>query len=123
VLIPLTMKQGDTWTVQVVWYPPITGTEQPDLTEDPIDMTGFTAKLQVRRRPGEPGAPALALTSSPAAGLTIDAPNGTITARATPAQTDVIPAGPWHWEVEVTNGVDTYTLAEGPLTVRGQTVI
>jgi hypothetical protein len=119
----LLMKQGDTWTLRVVWWPAIPGTAQPDLTATPINLTGYTARLQVRKQPGDADDPVLALTSSPAAGLTIDAPAGSITARAAPAQTQAIPAGPWWWEVEVANGTDTYTLAGGPLTVKAQVVV
>lgn len=118
----LTMKQGDTWTLRVVWWPAIEGTDQPDLTATPINLTGYTARLQVRRRPGDPSTPVLALTSTPAAGLTIDAVAGAIDARAAPAQTQVIPAGSWWWELEVTNTVDTYTLADGPLKVKAQVI-
>lgn len=118
----LVMKQGDTWTLQVVWWPAIPGTAQPDLTATPINLTGYAARLQVRRRPGDTSTPVLALTSSPVAGLIIDAPAGTITARASPAQTQTIPAGEWWWEVEVSNAVDTYTLADGSLTVKAQVI-
>lgn len=120
--VSLQMKQGDTWTLEVVWYQPIPGTTQPDLTA-PIDISGYTARLQVRRRPGDTAAPALALTSSPAAGLTVDGPAGSVSARATPTQTQAIAAGPWYWECEINNGVDTHTLAEGPLTVQAQVVL
>lgn len=119
--VRLEMKQGDTWSLTLTWYQPLPGTTQPDLTR-PVDITGYTARLQVRRHLGDSAPPVLALTSSPPAGLVVDGSAGSVTARASPAQTLPIPAGPWYWECEITDGTDTHTLAEGPLMVRGQVI-
>ena len=120
-VVALELKQGDTWLLTVGWYQPLPNSSQPDLS-NPVNITGHTARLQVRRRLGDLDAPALALTSSPAAGLVVDGPAGLVTSRATPAQTAAIAAGMWYWELELSNGTDTHTIAEGPLTVRGQVV-
>lgn len=118
----LRLKQGDTWDLVVGWYNPLPGTTKPDLAS-PINMTGYTARLQIRAQPGDIGTPMLALTSTPAAGLTVNAAAGTVTVRATPAQTAVLPTGVAYWECEITNGIDVRTLAEGPITVEKQVVI
>lgn len=120
-VVSLELKQGDTWSLTIGWYQPIPDTDYPDLS-NPVDISGYTARLQVRRRLGDPDAPVLALTSSPAAGLAIDGPAGVVTSRASPAQTSAVAAGSWYWELELTNGTDTHTIVEGPLTVRGQVV-
>ena len=55
-----------------------------DPNGDPIDITGSTAKMQVRSTQGDK----LAFTlTSPSGGITIDGPNGLITVKMTPTQT------------------------------------
>lgn len=101
-----TLVQGDTWKLQVGWFEPLPN-GQPDY-DNPIDLTGYTAKLQVREAPGTTAV--LSLTSSPAAGLTVNGALGTVDIRAAPAQTELIDPGTWLWELEVFNGTDRYTL-------------
>ena len=58
--------------------------EYKDPNGDPIDITGSTAKMQVRNTQGDK----LAFTlTSPSGGITIDGPNGLITVKMTPTQT------------------------------------
>lgn len=55
-----------------------------DSNGDPIDITGSSAKMQVRDATGQK----LAFTlTSPSGGITIDGPNGTLTVKMTPTQT------------------------------------
>jgi hypothetical protein len=117
----MTMKQGDTWTVKITWYNPIPGTTQPDLT-NPINITGYTAKLQIRPEPGATGDPVLTLTSGAGGGLTVDGPAGSVSGRASPAQTAAVPAGIWHWGCEIDNGTDRHTLVEQMIVVQPQVV-
>lgn len=117
-----TVKQGDTWAFQVGWYAPlvpITDPPVPDLA-NPINITGYQARLQVRKGPGE--TVVLSLTSSPPGGLTVTGPAGTVDVRATPAQMTAIEPGTWQWEIEIDNSVDRYTLDGGPLAVKAQIV-
>lgn len=110
------MRQGDTWPLQVNWYNPLPNVvEKPDLTK-PIDITGYNATLQVSTDSSADTA-LLTLTSSPAAGLTVNGPAGQVSAHATPAQTLALPDGHCWWGMEVSNGTDKYTLAAGPLFV------
>lgn len=115
----LTLTQGDTWSLQLAWLNPLPGTNppQPD-PASPVDLTGWTARMQLRERPGSP--PALSLTSSPPAGITVDGTAGTVSVRAAPSQTETIPPGVWLWEIEVDNTIDRQTLATGTLTVEPQ---
>lgn len=117
-----TAKQGDTWQFSVGWYAPlvpITDPPVPDL-DNPIDITGYQARLQVRKEPGSVAV--LSLTSSPPGGLTVNGTAGTVDVRASPAQMTAIAAGTWQWEIEIDNSVDRYTLDGGPLTVKAQIV-
>lgn len=120
--VPLTRKQGDTWAWQIGWYQPIPGTNppRPDYTR-PVDLTGWTAKVQLKRAYADT-VPALALTSSPAVGLTVDGPAGTVAVLASFALTEVIAPGRYMWECEVTNGTDRETIAEGPFVVSAQVI-
>lgn len=57
-----------------------------DSNGDPIDLTGASAKMQVR---DTKGGTKLAFTlTSPASGITIDPTNGKLTIRMTPTQTN-----------------------------------
>jgi hypothetical protein len=118
----LKFKQGDTWSFSIVWRPPIPGTRRPDLTQPPIDITGYDARFQLRRCIGDTEPPMLELTSAPSTGLTVKGPEGTIDALAGPLVTVGVPVGVWPWEVEIANGANVYTLASGPLIVEGQVV-
>lgn len=117
-----TAKQGDTWAFQVGWYAPlvpITDPPVPDLA-NPINITGYQARLQVRKEPDSVAV--LSLTSSPPGGLTVNGTAGTVDVRASPAQMTDIAAGTWQWEIEIDNSVDRYTLDGGQLTVKAQIV-
>lgn len=125
--VPLTRKQGDTWEWTVTWSQPIPGTNppRPDPAR-PIDITGYTAKVQIWRAASDnTGTALLALTSSPAAGLTVDGPTGKVTVQVSPTLTAAIPPGRWVWECEITRAspLDVQTLAEGPFTVTPQLVV
>lgn len=114
----LEMKQGDSWSEVFGWYSQIPGTYKPDLT-NPVDLTGYSARLQIRRSRLDTADPMLILTT-PDAGLVIDGPAGTITAYATRAQTAGVVGGACYWEVEIFNDTDTYTVDEGLITVERQ---
>ena len=70
------MDIGSTYTVQLVYNDP---------NGDPIDLTGYTAKMQLRLKYGATTA-ALTLTTG-GGGIVIDGPNGTINITATDEQT------------------------------------
>ena len=55
-----------------------------DSDDNPIDITGSSAKMQIRDATGQK----LAFTlTSPSGGITIDGPSGTLTVKMTPTQT------------------------------------
>ena len=72
------VDQNATFTFQVQY------TEEDEVT--PIDITGATAKMQVRDTQG--GSKIACTLTSPSGGITIDGPNGTLTVKMTPTQTN-----------------------------------
>ena len=60
--------------------------EYKDNDGDPISLTGASAKLQVRDTKG--GSKLAFTLTSPSGGITIDAPNGKLTVKMTPTQTN-----------------------------------
>lgn len=63
-----------------------------DADGTPIPLTGYTARLEIRKARGDTtDAAALALTSTPAAGLTVDTAGGLVTVTITDEQTDALP--------------------------------
>lgn len=72
------VDQNTTFTFQVQY------TENDEVT--PINISGSTAKMQVRNTAG--GDKVAVTLTSPAGGLTIDGPEGTVTVKMTPTQTN-----------------------------------
>ncbi|MDP9144359.1 MAG: hypothetical protein M3N43_06635 [Actinomycetota bacterium] len=123
-MTPDPFVQGDKWTRQIVWCNPKPGSSahhpQPDL-DNPVDITGWTARLQFRRD----STVAFTLTSATGGGLVITGDTGTIVCAATPAQTELLIPGTWGWELElslVQDGtlVDRQTIYTERLQVRRQ---
>ena len=89
--------------------------EYKDSNDDAIDLTGASAKLQVRDTSGTK----LAFTlTSPSGGITIDAPSGKLTVRMTPTQTNKLfyPKSSYDLMLTDSNAVKT-KLIEGFLTL------
>lgn len=107
------IEAGATFTAVLTW-------EDPD--ENPIDITGYTAAMQIR--PSMESEDVLAdLTSSPAAGLTLGGTAGTIAIRIEADVTDAMPVGRSVYDLELTSGGDpaeVTRLVEGLVTVRRQ---
>jgi hypothetical protein len=90
--------------------------EYKDNDGDPINLTGASAKLQVR---DTKGGTKLAFTlTSPSGGITIDAPNGKLTVRMTPTQTNKLfyPKSSYDLMLTDSNSIKT-KLLEGFLTL------
>ena len=104
------IDQGADWFINFQY-------EQPDGT--PVNLTGYTAALQVRT---SPLAKTAVLTLDTNAGLTITANTGTIAAHATAAQTAVITNGKYSYDLEITSNVGIVTrLVQGTIEVSPQT--
>jgi hypothetical protein len=89
-------------------------TEDDEVT--PIDLTGATAKLQVRDTQG--GSKLAFTLTSPAGGITIDGPTGTLDVKITPTQTNKLfyPKSAYDIMVIDTNG-NKIKLLEGFMTL------
>ena len=90
--------------------------EYKDNAGVPIALTGASAKLQVR---DTKGGTKLAFTlTSPSGGITIDAPNGKLTVRMTPTQTNKLfyPKSSYDLMLTDSNSIKT-KLLEGFLTL------
>lgn len=82
----------------------------------PVNLTGYTGAAQLRV---SAGSPIVALDlSSENGGILIDGVNGKITMYATPAQTDLLIAEKYLYDLEITdlNG-DVSRLVEGIITI------
>ena len=72
------VDQNTTFTFQIQY------TQEDQVT--PIDITGATAKMQVRDTQG--GTKLACTLTSPSGGITIDGPEGLLTIKMTPTQTN-----------------------------------
>lgn len=102
------VDQNATFTFQVQYV------EDDEVT--PINLTGSTAKMQVR---DTAGGNKLAFTlTSPASGITIDGPNGLLTIKMTPTQTNKMfyPKSAYDIMVVDTNG-NKIKILEGFMTL------
>lgn len=105
------INQGADWYINFVYQDTTTGT--------PINITGYTAALQLRSLPSDTTA-ALSLTS-PSGGITITGAQGLVAVHATAAQTGAIEAGYYYYDLEITSQVNVVTrLVQGQILVSAQ---
>lgn len=105
----ITCEQGATFNLVLTW-------RNPD--QSPIDITGYTGKMQVRASKADPDA---VLTLQTGSGITLGGVNGTITLSASATATDALSAGTYVYDLELTSSNGTVTrLIEGAFTVSGQ---
>lgn len=102
----LTFPQGATWTLSLTWN---------DDDGDPINLTGFSAAMQVRQT-YRSTTPVVSVLSG--SGITLGGALGTIAIRVPATSTDDIKAGRYVYDFELTSGGGEVTrLIEGTLTV------
>lgn len=88
-----------------------------DSTGALVNLTGYTAKLQIRQRTNDAD-PAL-LTLTEASGLTLGGAAGTIVWAMTPTQTTALPIGALVYDLRLTSGTGVVTfLLAGNLRVQ-----
>lgn len=90
VLYNVVIDQGADWFLDVTY-------DNPNGT--PINLTGYTAALQIRSLPSDPTA-VLSLTTG--SGITITAVTGLVAIHATAAQTRAIDEGVYYYDLEIT---------------------
>lgn len=103
------IDQGADWFLDVNY-------DNPNGT--PVNLTGYSAALQVRSLPTSPTA-VLSLTSAVGGGITITALTGLVSIHATAVQTRAIDEGTYYYDLEIT---DTFTGVVTRL-VQGQAVV
>lgn len=102
----LTFPQGATWSLSLTWN---------DDGGDPINLTGYTAAMQVRKS-YDATTPVVSVSSG--SGITLGGVAGTIDVRIASSATDDVKAGRYVYDLELTSGGGEVTrLVEGTLTV------
>lgn len=104
------IDQGANWFITVVYK---------DSAGTPINLTGYTAALQIRDTYADVTTE-LSL-SSPSGGITITGSTGTIAITASAAQTGAIAAGAYVYDLEITSASGIVTrLIQGKISVSPQ---
>ena len=102
------IDQGATWYLTVTY-------ENPNGT--PINITDYTAALQLRSLPSDPTA-VLSLTTG--AGITITGATGTVAITASAAQTRAIDEGNYYYDLEISSPASPSVVTR---LVQGQIVV
>ena len=91
------------------------------LATAPVNITGYTAKMQLRSTPNTVNA-VLTLTTENG-GISIDGPTGTITLHATATQTGAIDEGPYDYDLEIYQGSSVTRVVQGMAVVSANVTI
>ena len=114
----MTIKPGE---YEIVCYQGATLSETLTATDTatntPINWTGYTAKLQVRRYPDSE---LILSLSTGGLGITTLTNDGKVTYTATDTQTGAIVAGNYVYDLELTSGAYVIRLLQGTFTVSAQ---
>lgn len=103
----ITIEQGATFEISVEWK---------DSTGAAVNLTGYSAAMQIRRTYGAPVL--VSLTNAGGGGITIDAALGRLTIVIPRATTQGLPAPVQGvYDLELTTGTTTYRLLEGAVLV------
>ncbi len=101
------IEQGATFRLRLIWK---------DSAEVPIDLTGYTARMQVRRKHSAAD-PALISFTTENGGITLGGAAGTIVVEGLATLTDDLPAKPCVYDLELVNGTVVTRLIEGAVTI------
>ena len=104
-----TIDQGSIWSVVLVYT---------DSNNVPVNLTGFTATMQLRQSYNSATADLTLSTAS--GGISIVGATGTITITASATQTGLLDAGLYVYDLELTSGSNISRLIQGQLTVAEQ---
>lgn len=103
------IDQGADWFFNVTY-------ENPAGT--PVDITGYTAALQIRSLPESP---TYVLSLTTGNGITLDGVNGVVEIHATATQTGNIIEGDYYYDLEITSNNNIVTrLVQGQAIVSAQ---
>lgn len=104
-----TIDQGAVWSVIFVYKDP---------SDNPIDLTGYTAAMQLRQSYDSAAADLTLSTAN--GGIAITGATGTITVTATDEQTGALTPGYYVYDLELTSGANVSRLVQGQITVAEQ---
>jgi len=105
-----TIDQGAQYTTQIIWA---------DSSGNPIDLTSYTAAMQLRLQAASPNPSALDLTSSNG-GITITPLAGEMDILMTSAQTGALDSGFYVYDLEIALGSVVTRIIQGQITVSAQ---
>jgi hypothetical protein len=105
----ITMDQGAQWTLTVVYE---------DSNGNPIDLTGYTARMQLRKK--FDSTTAVLTLATGGQGIVITPLTGTLELTATTAQMLAIEGGIYVYDLELTNAGVVTRLMMGSATVRSE---
>lgn len=88
------------------------------LATAPIDINGYTAKMQMRSGANDPTA-VLTLTTENG-GIVLTGPTGNIALHATAAQTGVVNEGPYDYDIEIYQASSVIRVVQGQIVVSAQ---
>jgi hypothetical protein len=88
------------------------------LATAPVDITGYTAQMQMRSNPNSP-TPVLTLTTENG-GIVITGATGNIALHATATQTGAINQGPYDYDIEIYQGANVTRVVQGQVEVSAQ---
>ena len=109
-LYSFTIDQGAQYTTQIIWA---------DSSGNPINLTGYTAAMQLRLQAASPDPSALNLTSSNG-GITITPLAGEMDILMTSAQTGSLDPGFYVYDLEIALGSVVTRIIQGQITVSAQ---
>ena len=105
-----TVDQGAQYNTTIVWA---------DAQGVPIDLTGYTAAMQLRLQAASPNPSALNLTSSNG-GIVITPLTGSMLITMTATQTGALSPGFYVYDLELTLGSVVSRIIQGQITVSAQ---
>lgn len=83
-----------------------------------LDITGYTAKMQMRPEPND--ATAVLTLTTENGGISIVGPTGQITMFATATQTYAIDEGPYYYDLEIYSGPNVTRVIQGQIVVSAE---
>jgi len=102
--------QGSTFTRQLTWN---------DSAGSPVNLTGYTARMDVRTSIGAAGAASLSLTTENGR-IVLGGSAGTINLSAEATATAAVEAGIYVYDLELVSGSTVTRLVQGSFTLRGE---
>ncbi len=105
-----TIDQGAQYITTIVYE---------DSNGNPVDLTGYTARMQLREQSSSPNPADLTLTS-PSGGIVITPLTGTLVITISTAQTSALTARFYVYDLELTLSGEVSRLIQGQITVSAQ---